>query len=506
MNSVDSLVFDSLRELELPIPEDVNTVESIDRVLFFNLCLECLKRLDSSNTDAIQPVTSDKDIGHAECMQLADELTYVGYSAEVSFHTFLYPEPSDVIRVLSWLASTLLCLKDETKKKVVNRSLVESERILQSIRQWKETPPPVSSPRPSLASDLLQSEEYKLIHERLRYQWRDIPRIRVAAMIDNSDSISFRRIKLSSALSENAAVSEEVASLQMDLLRLNRVFYHRVRKVKGINGKLDALKRNVDELRKMIEFTETAIFQKNAILDIISDIDVYLTRIHDNCDAISAERSKEEYIFKQKREEVTHVIDELDHQKQLLWEESQSLLGHVQKSRQEIERITAVVGERKQEKEELDTMLRLMPKQAFRDVYLDRLNTLSTRKTTQNEEIGKVTREIVAMNEEIKEVAEKIVKEEKTIEMEMKELYGNEVEGSTLFNVYSQMKRLFHSLIMVLVRIIETDDSLTTINLQIRKIDVAVICKNYEYMLRDVEKIRKENEVLMARIERIEAW
>jgi singapore isolate B (sub-type 7) whole genome shotgun sequence assembly, scaffold_10 len=122
----------------------------------------------------------------------------------------------------------------------------------------------------------------------------------------------------------------------------------------------------------MIEFTETAIFQKNAILDIISDIDVfvsprdligrYLTRIHDNCDAISAERSKEEYIFKQKREEVTHVIDELDHQKQLLWEESQSLLGHVQKSRQEIERITAVVGERKQEKEELDTMLRLMPK------------------------------------------------------------------------------------------------------------------------------------------------
>ena len=75
-------------------------------------------------------------------------------------------------------------------------------------------------------------------------------------------------------------------------------------------------------------------------------------------------------------------------------------------------------------------------------MYLDRLNALSTRKTTQNEEIGKVTREIVAMNEEINEVAEKIVKEEKTIEMEMKELYGNEVEGSTLFNVYSQMKRV----------------------------------------------------------------
>ena len=75
-------------------------------------------------------------------------------------------------------------------------------------------------------------------------------------------------------------------------------------------------------------------------------------------------------------------------------------------------------------------------------MYLDRLNAYSTRKTTQNEENGKVTREIVAMNEEINEVAEKIVKVEKTIEMEMKVLYGNEVEGSTLFNVYSQMKRV----------------------------------------------------------------
>ena len=35
--------------------------------------------------------------------------------------------------------------------------------------------------------------------------------------------------------------TQEVSSLQMDLLRLNRVFYRRVRKVKGINNKLDAV-------------------------------------------------------------------------------------------------------------------------------------------------------------------------------------------------------------------------------------------------------------------------
>ena len=48
---------------------------------------------------------------------------------------------------------------------------------------------------------------------------------------------------------------------------------------------------------------------------------------------------------------------------------------------------------------------------------------------------------------------------------------------------------MFHSLISVLDRIMETDGNITTINLQISKVDVPVICKNYECMVRDVEKV-----------------
>ena len=81
-------------------------------------------------------------------------------------------------------------------------------------------------------------------------------------MIDHSDSISFRRIQrthfhplshsvlrtIRECRSERSDVvlfsdTQEVASLQMDLLRLNRVFYHRVRKVKGINSKLGAVEQ-----------------------------------------------------------------------------------------------------------------------------------------------------------------------------------------------------------------------------------------------------------------------
>lgn len=67
-------------------------------------------------------------------------------------------------------------------------------------------------------------------------------------------------------------------------------------------------------------------------------------------------------MFQRERDEILHVIDDLNQRKQVLWEESQSLLSHVQTSRQEIESITGIIGESKREKEELDEMLKMIPK------------------------------------------------------------------------------------------------------------------------------------------------
>lgn len=43
---------------------------------------------------------------------------------------------------------------------------------------------------------------------------------------------------------------------------------------------------------------------------------------------------------------------------------------------------------------------------------------------------------------------------------------------------------------MVLYTLMETDDSITSIALQLNKIDVPVICKNTDYLRRDIEKVR----------------
>ena len=88
----------------------------------------------------------------------------------------------------------------------------------------------------------------------------------------------------------------------------------------------------------------------------------YLTRFHESCDSISAEISKEQYLFQREREEIVNVIEELNQRKQALWEESQSLLSQLQSNRQEIESITSVIGERKREKEELEEMVKMIPR------------------------------------------------------------------------------------------------------------------------------------------------
>lgn len=131
------------------------------------------------------------------------------------------------------------------------------------------------------------------------------------------------------------------------------------------------MKQSIDELNRMIEFTESTIFQKQKIANVIKDIDVYLKRIHDSCDFVTSESSKEEYIYQTERDEISKYMDDLDSEKQTLWvmaailleaqEQSQSLLEKIQENRQEIENITAIISERKHEQEELEIMMSHLP-------------------------------------------------------------------------------------------------------------------------------------------------
>ena len=72
----------------------------------------------------------------------------------------------------------------------------------------------------------------------------------------------------------------------------------------------------------------------------------------------------------------------------------------------------------------------------------DRLYQLSLRKKETQKRISTVSEEIVSTNRETKEVIERIKELENQIELAIRRAFGSEAEGSTLFNQYSQVKRV----------------------------------------------------------------
>ena len=50
-------------------------------------------------------------------------------------------------------------------------------------------------------------------------------------------------------------------------------------------------------------------------------------------------------------------------------------------------------------------------------------------------------------------------------------------------------KKLFRSFINALYKLMETDEGLTMTELQKAKVDMAMVCKNSEYLVKDVERV-----------------
>lgn len=75
-------------------------------------------------------------------------------------------------------------------------------------------------------------------------------------------------------------------------------------------------------------------------------------------------------------------------------------------------------------------------------MYTERLHQLSLRKKEQQKRISVVSEEIVLMNRETQEVIEKIKEMENQIEQAIRRALGSEADGSTLFNQFSQVKRV----------------------------------------------------------------
>lgn len=55
------------------IPDEIVSLDMMDRVFFFNLCINCLSIIDAEVVDRIQFVIDENDLTHSICLLLVDE-------------------------------------------------------------------------------------------------------------------------------------------------------------------------------------------------------------------------------------------------------------------------------------------------------------------------------------------------------------------------------------------------------------------------------------------------
>jgi hypothetical protein len=107
MEEVDELVLKDLRNFGCNIPDNVNSIKNLDKDVFVNCVLRCLKVIDK---DREYPRQLSKTTAHRvnQATLLVNVMMEKGYDqGQLSYHNLLYPNEVDMRKILMWLTQQL---------------------------------------------------------------------------------------------------------------------------------------------------------------------------------------------------------------------------------------------------------------------------------------------------------------------------------------------------------------------------------------------------------------
>ena len=119
MEEVDAILFPILRESGCPLPADIASAKQIDADLFYTSTVTLLRIINAapsptaSTHSALQPIKHPLSMPAGKAARfritsaLSAELKEKGYTDELGYESFLYPNEAEVRRVLRWLVEKL---------------------------------------------------------------------------------------------------------------------------------------------------------------------------------------------------------------------------------------------------------------------------------------------------------------------------------------------------------------------------------------------------------------
>ena len=118
MEEVDAILFPILRESGCPLPADLTSAKQIDADLFYTSTVTLLRIINAAPSPtaahtALPPIKHPLSMPAGKAARfritsaLSAELKEKGYTGELGYESFLYPNEAEVRRVLRWLVEKL---------------------------------------------------------------------------------------------------------------------------------------------------------------------------------------------------------------------------------------------------------------------------------------------------------------------------------------------------------------------------------------------------------------
>lgn len=135
MEDVDNLLIHSLQEVQFKHSSAITSINALENPeLLITLAITMLNTITHSDLPVEIPMTLSAK--YKLCMKLAEMIKALGYSGELNFNNFLYPNLKDVRHIVSCLLENMP--KEEVQTTVLDEtsSQIYWRKIKENIRSW----------------------------------------------------------------------------------------------------------------------------------------------------------------------------------------------------------------------------------------------------------------------------------------------------------------------------------------------------------------------------------
>lgn len=135
MEELDQIILPILRQIGCNFPEDIDTISKFQSEHFVFACSVALRTINAAYK-LPKKLPDAKAARFRICTDMANAIQQLGYTGEIGYETFLYPNEKDMRALMSFLVNKLPKVEEEHVEEMLGQSAMVTKKIVASLQGW----------------------------------------------------------------------------------------------------------------------------------------------------------------------------------------------------------------------------------------------------------------------------------------------------------------------------------------------------------------------------------